>query len=177
MYAPAAARSFGRNWGIVACSAPTAQCPARQCKQSVPLAVARLDRGSNLSRLARKHIEHSNCVVDTSRGFACRIVRVGAHSSNHLDRGPRLDGRRLRCELPALWSHALPLHRPVLSGDDCAGYYPRLYFVGHLPMDCVGGRCRRWRQADLAGDRACLGQVLIADPCPLLWGERAIALT
>jgi hypothetical protein len=163
MCAPAAAPNSGRSQGIVACFAPTARCHARQCRLNLRLAVARRDHNSNLSRLAREHVEQSNCMVASSRGVASRPARSGASSCNHLDCDPRLDGRRLHCEQLALWSHALPLHRPVLSGDDCAGYCSCRHFVGYLPMDCVGRRCRRREQIDLVGDRASVGEILIAD--------------
>ena len=42
-------------------------------------------------------------------------------SSRHLDRGSALDGRGVHSQREALWPHALPLHRALLSCDDLAG--------------------------------------------------------
>jgi len=117
-----------------------------------------------LSGLAWQPAHQPGCVVDSTRGHACRVVTPSARSRGRLDGCALLDGRGMHSECATMPSHALPLYRTVLSRDGGAGARSRCrYRVRRdLRVDRVGRpHCCR-QQAHLVGDRTCMGQILIA---------------
>jgi hypothetical protein len=170
--APAAARRCGRSKAIVACSVPTAPCPARRSKPSAwvkarPPAVGRerRDRRSRCkhARLVAQTAHESGGVVDSSGRPRRHPVRPDACASSGVDHRARVDGERVHPQRAALWPHPLPLHRTLLSCHDPAGapVRRRYLFCRVFRLDDAGRRHSCRRQNYLVGDGAGLGHILV----------------
>jgi hypothetical protein len=69
-------------------------------------------------RLGWKHTHEFVGVVAPQCHHRCWPICADPSADGYLDRSTRLDGHSLRLKCPAVWSHSLPLYRPVLFGDD-----------------------------------------------------------
>ena len=72
----------------------------------------------NLAPLAWQCAHQLAGVVDAQSSHSCRFVCSCVCSRRDLDHRRHLDGHGVPIEREAVQSHALPLHRPLLSCDD-----------------------------------------------------------
>jgi hypothetical protein len=117
----------------------------------------------SLARLVRELAHQLAGVVATSRRDSCWFVCSCICSSRDLDHRPHLEGHGVHIEREAVQSHALPIHRPLLSCDDRSSLRVGHggHFHRHLWMDFLGRvYCRRER-AHMVGHRADMGEVLL----------------
>ena len=167
--APAAERRCGRNPAIAACSVRMVRFHARRSKLSIQASRRYLllravesddrPRSSKLGRLAAKPTRQSARVVDSPSGHCCWSVCAGCCSRCNLDRRADLDGSCLHPQCQAVRSHPLPLHRPILSRDDCTNVCVRL----QLPVRefawlvDISLRYLAWKQAPVVRKRVGVG--------------------
>lgn len=154
------------------CSALMATCRVRRFRKRLrgmrlrPIAQDSYGDGENnrtaLKRLAEQR-SHQPCRLVAAEGCNyCRFVCRCTFASRDLDCCPALDGDCVHFKREALWTHPLPLYRPLLLGDDtpgaCSGIQPNLR--EHLRMARTCPSHSLWWLAYLVGDRTAMGQVL-----------------
>ncbi len=118
----------------------------------------------NITRLAAKPPHRRAGVVNSSGCHHRRTISPRLASNCRLDMRARLDGNRVHLERKAVRTHALPVHRAVLSCGNCACSRAR---YRHPPcrrarVVSIGSNHSAGSQAHLVGDRAVLGKILVA---------------
>jgi len=106
---------------------------------------------AHLARLAQQQTHQFARVVDSTCRNPCRSVHSSIAANCRLGHRSWLDGCGVHAECATLQSHALPLHRTLLSGHDrardgarCGARYRRSTWMGLFGRDHPRGKWLIW---------------------------------
>jgi hypothetical protein len=114
-------------------------------------------------RLAGQRAHRFSGVVASYRSYRCGPAGERPIADGHLGCGPRMDGNCLPTQCEAIGTHPLPVHRTLLPCDDRPGANARGHGRPSVRLARPGRANSLGRQDHLVGDRAGVGNLLIAE--------------